>query len=205
METMYIGSGDVHSLMMGKDTDGFAKLLQRFVSGVKPHYNAKASPIDALRTGSILEDRYLLVLPENYYAQYRVESKEMDVFKCSIDFAKIENGVVIDFDELKTCNFVPDFLEFESLKDNYDEAIKYIKKYYKANYYQVQQQLYCTGLESANLVFLAVYSYDDTENEMREIKANEYIKFRIYRNEAVISEIKERGKFFQTIRDYFTK
>lgn len=205
MESMYIGSGDIHSLMMGKNTDGFAKLLQRFVSGIKPYYNAKASPIDALRTGAILEERYFMTLDDSYYTQYVVKSTEMDVFKCSIDFAKIEDGKIVDFDELKTCNFVPDFLFFEPLKNDYDNAISFIKKYYKSNYYQIQQQLFCTGLDSANLVFLAVYSYDDAENEMRNIKSNEFIKFRIYRDENVISEIKERGKIFQQIKDYFYK
>ena len=62
-ETMYIGSGDIHSLMAGKDSKAHISLMQRFVSGIKPFYNAKASPIDALRTGAILEDRYLLFLP----------------------------------------------------------------------------------------------------------------------------------------------
>ena len=204
MESMYIGSGDIHSLMMGKSTDGHAKLLRKFVSGEKPHYNAKASPIDALRTGAILEERYFLTLDDDYYCQFKAQCNEMDVFRCSIDFAKIDCGVCVDFDELKTCNFT-DFLEFEPLKNDYDNALKFIKKYYKANYYQVQQQLLCTGLPAANLVFLAVYSYDDAENEMREIKSNEFIKFRIFRDEPVISQIKEAGKIFQTIKDYYCK
>ena len=102
MISMYIGSGDVAALLAGMDTQTHQKLLQRFVSGEKPYYNAKASPIDALRTGAILEDRYLLTLPDNFFAQYVVVSKEMDVFKSSLDFAKIENGEVVDFDELKS-------------------------------------------------------------------------------------------------------
>ena len=48
-ETMYIGSGDVHALMSGKNTKSHIALMQRFVSGIKPYYNAFASPIDALR------------------------------------------------------------------------------------------------------------------------------------------------------------
>lgn len=92
IETMYIGSGDIHALMSGKNTKSHIALMQRFVSGIKPYYNAFASPIDALRTGAILENRYLLTLPENYFTQYVVKSNDMDVFKCSIDFAKIEKG-----------------------------------------------------------------------------------------------------------------
>ena len=87
MNSMYIGSGDIHALMSGKDTASHLSLLRRFVSGVKPYYNAKASPIDALRTWAILEDRYLLTLPENYFTQFVVVSEEMNVFKCSVDFA----------------------------------------------------------------------------------------------------------------------
>ena len=89
--SMYIGSGDVHALMMGKDTKGHLSLLQRFVSDDIPYYNAKASPIDALRTGAILEDRYLQILPDDYFVQYVVRSDEMDVFKCSLDFARIND------------------------------------------------------------------------------------------------------------------
>jgi hypothetical protein len=48
-----------------------------------------------------------------------------------------------------------------------------------------------------------VYGYDDTENMRREILENEYIKFRIKRDEKTIERIKERGKFFQEIKDYF--
>jgi len=202
MKSMYIGSGDVGALMMGKDTDGHIKLLQRFVSDSKPYYHAKASPIDALRTGAILEERYGFILDESYYPQHVVICKEMSVFKCSLDFAKIDGGAVVDFDELKTCNF-DDFLMFEQFRNNPENAIDFIKKYYKKNYAQVQQQLLCTGLSSANLVFLAVYSYDDAENEVREIKHNEFIRFRIYRDEIVISEIKKRGEIFQTIKDYY--
>ena len=42
-ETMYIGSGDVHALMSGKNTKSHIALMQRFVSGIKPYYNAFAS------------------------------------------------------------------------------------------------------------------------------------------------------------------
>lgn len=198
---MYIGSGDVGALLMGLNTDGHQRLLQRFVSGEKPYYNAKASPIDALRTGAILEERYMLILPENYYPQFKKQCTNPDVLISTIDFAKIENGEVVDFEELKTCNF-DDFLEFEKFR--YESgAVDFVKKNYKKNYAQVQFQLLCTGLNNANLVFLAVYSYDDKENEVRDIKENEYIKIKIYRDEKVISNIIERAKIFQTIKDYY--
>lgn len=79
MNTMYIGSGDTTALLAGLNTETHYKLLRRFVSGVKPYYNARASPIDALRTGAILEERYLLTLPDNYYAQYLARCEELDL------------------------------------------------------------------------------------------------------------------------------
>ena len=83
ISTAYIGSGDVHALMMGKDTKGHLALMQRFVSDVIPYYNAKASPIDALRTGAILEDRYFLTLPDGYFCQYVVRpSAEEGLHRC---------------------------------------------------------------------------------------------------------------------------
>ena len=200
-DTLYIGSGDIHALIAGRHTKSHLELLQRFVSGVKPHYNALASPIDAMRTGAILENRYLLTLPEDYFTQVVVYSEEMDVFRCSIDFARIAKGKVIDFDELKSI-YLSDFLEFQEIKDDYEKLLSYVCKKYKHYYYQVQEQLYCTQLKEANLVFLSVTSYDDEENSKREIMPNEYLKIRIKRDEAAIHEIKERGKIFQQIKDY---
>lgn len=200
---MYIGSGDIHALMSGKETKSHHELLKRFVSGIKPHYNAKASPIDALRTGAILEERYLMTLPDNYFSQYVVVSDEMDVFKCSLDFAKIEGGKVVDFDELKSI-YLSDFLEFEDIKENHGELLKYVLKKYRTYYNQVQEQLYCTHLESGNLVFLSVTSYDDEENYNREIKPNEFLKIRINRDENTIAQIKERGEIFQQIKNCYS-
>jgi hypothetical protein len=195
IKSMYIGSGDVHALLMGKDTAGHLALLQKFVSNEKPNYNAEASPIDALRIGKILEENYYKTIPD-YYPQTVVVCDGIDnVFRASIDFAKIQKGKIVDFDELKTVNFV-DFLEIK-------QSAEYVKKHYKANYNQVQHQLLCTGLHSCNIVFLVVYSYDDTENRNREIKPNEFIKIRIFRDEKVINEIKERGSIFQQIKDFY--
>ena len=205
IETMYIGSGDIHALMSGKETKSHSSLMQRFVSGVKPNYNAYASPIDVLRTGAILENRYLLTLPDNYFTQYVVTSEEMDVFKCSLDFAKIEKGKLVDFDELKTLA-LSDYLEFiEPIKHDNNSLVDYVKKKHKSYYNQVQEQLYCTRLESCNLVFLSVTSYDDSYNWNRVIKSNEYCKVRITRDEKAISKIRERGFIFQQIKDFYTK
>ena len=203
-ETMYIGSGDVHALMSGKDTKSHIALMQRFVSGVKPYYNAFASPIDALRTGAILENRYLLTLPDNYFAQYVVRSDEMDVFKCSIDFARIDKGKLPDFDELKPL-YLSDYHAFiEPIKHDNRALVEYVRKKHKAYYYQVQEQLFCTHLSSCNLVFLSVTTYDDETNRNRDIQPNEYCKVRIDRDEQAIEEIKKRGKIFQQIKDYYT-
>lgn len=205
IETMYIGSGDIHALLSGKETKSHASLIQRFVSGVKPKYNAYASPIDALRTGAILENRYLLTLPDNYFTQYVVQSDEMDVFKCSLDFAKIEKGKLVDFDELKTLS-LSDYLEFiEPIKNDNNALVDHVRKKHKAYYNQVQEQLYCTKLESCNLVFLSVTSYDDDYNWNRVVKPNEYCKVRIIRDENSISKILERGSIFQQIKDFYTK
>lgn len=203
--SMYIGSGDVHALMMGKDTKGHLALLQRFVSDEIPYYNAEASPIDALRTGAILEDRYLLTLPDCYFTQYRVVSDEMDVFRCSLDFAKLDGGRVVDFDELKTLSF-NDYIDgVEPIKGDNDALLAYLRKKHKGYYYQVQEQLFCTHLDACNLVFLSVTSYDDEENRNRVIHPNEYCKIRVPRDDKAIEEIKERGRIFQQIKDYYFK
>lgn len=203
-ETMYIGSGDVHALMSGKNTKSHIALMQRFVSGVKPCYNAFASPIDALRTGAILENRYLLTLPDNYFSQYVVQSDEMDVFKCSIDFARIDKGKLTDFDELKTL-YLSDYLDFiEPIKHDNHALVEYVCKKHKAYYYQVQEQLFCTHLASCNLVFLSVTTYDDEINWRRDIHPNEYCKIRIERDEKAINEIKSRALIFQQLKDFYS-
>lgn len=204
MNTMYIGSGDVKALLMKRDTAGHLALLQRFVSGVKPNYNALSSPIDAFRTGAILEGRFAEILPLDFYPQYRVISTEMNVFKCSLDFAELSGGNVIDFIELKTVNF-SDFLVIEGLRNaELSEQLAYIKKFHKDYYNQIQQQMFCTRLDSAQMVFLAVYSYDDEENYTREIKPNEWVSIRVPRDEMTIAKILEAGTIFQTIKNYYT-
>ena len=195
MISMYIGSGDCTSLLAGLKTQAHINLLRRFVSGEVPYYNALASPIDALRTGAILEDRFFLTLTDDYYPQYKVINQEQDVLKSSLDFARIEKGEVADFIELKSVSFY-DFLEITD--------IDYIKKKYKNYYNQVQFQLYCTGLKSATLCFLCVYSYDDEENRVRVINPEQDTKwFRIERDEKVISKIKERAEIFQQLKNLY--
>lgn len=203
LNTMYIGSGDVKALMAGKNTQTHQALMQRFVSGVKPYYNAKASPIDALRTGAILEDRYLLSLPLWFVAQYHVVSDEMNVFKASIDFGEVKDGVLVDFHELKSVSFMDYIENIQPLKGDNDALLAFVKKKYKAYYYQVQEQLFCSGLESCYLVFLCVTSYDDEENNARVITDDDVTRVRIYRDDKVINEIKERGMIFQQIKDYY--
>lgn len=198
MISMYVGSGDISSLLAGKDTQSFKKLLQRFVSDTKPYYNAKASPIDALRTGAILEERYFEFLPDNYYSQCEVICKEFDVLKAHLDFGVYYNNEIVDFQELKTCQF-DDFLTLQN------SDLEYVKKKYKNNYNQVQEQLLCSGLESATLVFLVVYEYEDEINYNRVIKEDETIKFEIKRDEIVIQKIIERASFFQHIKDNYYK
>lgn len=200
MKTMYIGSGDITALLSGIKTKTHATLLRRFVSDVKPIYNAYNSPIDALRTGQILEDRFALFVSDEYYSQVYVVSEEMDVFKASLDFAKFENGKVVDFIELKTKSF-NDFLELESMNDK--ELLTYVKKKHKNNYNQIQEQLMCTGLNEASLVFLVVYTYDDDINKNRIIKDTETKTIRIKRDNVVIEKIMSRGLIFQKIKNVY--
>jgi hypothetical protein len=199
-----IGSGDVKDLLMGKDTKGYQGLFRKFLSDEQVQYNALASPIDALRSGAILEDAYLMTLGDDYFIQHHVVSKEMDCLACTLDFAKINDGKLVDFDELKTM-FFPDFIDYiEPLKTKSDfEVLSFLKSKAKVYYNQVQQQLYVTELDSCNLVYLAVLSYDDDENYLRTIRENEIFKIRVYRDEEVISSIKERAKIFQIIKDNF--
>ena len=200
MRSMYIGSGDISALLAGINTKAQQHLLRRFVSDEIPYYNAKASPIDALRTGAILEERYFLLLPDNYFPQFKVVCDIKDVLKASIDFAKIENSKIVDFEELKTANLM-DYLDIEDAHRNGN--LDFIKKKYKNNYNQVQEQLLCSGLDEASLVFLAVYSYEDDVNYTRNIQESEYVKFRIKRDEQVINTILERAEIYQTIKNYY--
>lgn len=201
LSTLYIGSGDVHALMMGRTSAGYLRLLQRFVSGIVPHYNALASPIDALRTGAILEERFYQTLPFEWFPQYRVQSDEMDVFRASLDFAKLDEGRVVDFIELKTVNLDEYIENIQPIVDDNDALLEFLRRKRPSYYNQIQEQMYCAGLDVAHLVFLSVTSYDDAENYAREIKDNEYVMVTVPRDNDTINEIKEKGKLFQTIRD----
>lgn len=205
LSTLYIGSGDVHALMMGRTSAGYLRLLQRFVSGIVPHYNALASPIDALRTGAILEERFYQTLPFEWFPQYRVQSDEMDVFRASLDFAKLDEGRVVDFIELKTVNLDEYIENIQPIVDDNDALLEFLKRKRPSYYNQIQEQMYCAGLDMAHLVFLSVTSYDDAENYARDIKDNEYVMVTVPRDNDTINEIKEKGKLFQTIRDELKK
>ena len=203
MISTYIGSGDVSSMMAGKDTKAYLSLMQRFVSNEIPYFNAKESPIDALRTGAILEERFFLTLDDSWFCQYFVQSKEMDVFKATLDFAQINGGEVVDFIELKTVGFNDYITMVEPIRDDNKALVEFLKKKHKAYYYQIQEQLYCTNLESALLCFLSVTSYDDDENYQRIINPHEYTLVQVERDDEVIDAIKERGQIFQTIKNNF--
>lgn len=201
IESMYIGSGDVAALLMGKNTKTHQALLKRFVSGVIPYYNALASPIDQFRTGAILEERMLRQLPDDYFAQYKIVCQEMDVFKASLDFAKISEGQIVEFIEMKTIWWE----EFGELKKKIDEGnpLEYILKKRKHEYNQVQEQLLCTGLSKGKIRYTSVSTYDDSENWLRVFAPSDYVDVEIDRDEKVIDLIKERGKIFQLIKDAY--
>lgn len=203
---MNIGSGDVKYILMGKNTKGYQTFFSEFCDfkiDRKAKRNPFGSKIAQFTAGAILEDRYYQILPEGYFPQYKVVSREMDVLSSTLDFALIDNGKLVDFDELKTC-YSTDFLNFQEYKDaEYDTYINFIKKEYKHNYEQVQQQLYTSELKECNLVYLEVQYYDDDINRSRIIREDEYIKFRIRRDDEVINKIRGRSGIFQTIKDYF--
>lgn len=205
MSYLTIGSGDIPDLLMGKQTKGYADLWRKFLSENAPYYNALASPIDALRTGAILEDRFFQILDDSYYAQEKVTSSKMNVLTVSLDFAKRKNGSIVDFDELKTIWFT-DYIEIISVIQKLDEKeqIKAIKKKFKNNYNQIQSQLFASDLDSANLTFLAVYSYEDEINYLRTINPSEFTKFRIPRDIEVIKKIEHRLGIFQSVKDDFS-
>lgn len=204
MRSMYIGSGDTAALLSGRDKKGHLALLCRFVSDTIPYYNALASPIDAFRIGAITEDRFYQTLSDEWYPQVKVVCAEMDCLRATLDFARIDRGHVAEFIECKSV-FMTDFIEIEACADLPDVALKIIKTTYKSYYNQVQQQLLCSGLPSARLVFICVYNYDDEMNRTRDISARDCLEFIIERDEAVIERIKDRATIFQQIKDYYTK
>jgi hypothetical protein len=202
MSYLLIGSGDVGNLLMGLKTKGYADLWRKFLSEHPPYYNAFNSPIDALRTGAILEDVYSNYSDDVFYSQVKVTDKDQDIFRSSLDFAKIENGEIVDFEELKTI-YLPDYIEIIKAIDGLDDKVSVIKKKFNTNYNQVQFQLKCTGLDKATLVFLSVETYDDEENKRRILEPKDYTKFEIPRDEEVISKIRERGEIFQLVKNNF--
>lgn len=203
MKSLYIGSADTPALLAGSNTKIHQNLWRRFLSDEIPNYNAFASPIDALRTGAILEERYLISLPDGWYPQIRINSNELDVLRASLDFSKVMGNKVIEFQELKTSSF-DDFLVIQDLKNISDnDLIRYIKSKYANNYKQVQQQLFVTELEYATLTYLCVYTYDDDINKQRVIQDNEIVQVQIPRNEEIIDSIKERAQIFQEVKNHF--
>jgi hypothetical protein len=183
---MTIGSGDTTQLLSATTTKGFKSLLQKFVSDDKPYYNALASPIDALRTGAILEDRYALNLG-NHYPQVRKRCKEYPCLVSTLDFVELDGGEVVNFIEVKTM-WIDDLLTFKDIP--------------LSNYKQVQFQLLCAGLDKAEIHFIPVYTYDDSVNKSRIIDDSEVLKFIVERDKQLIDKIKERASFFQNIADY---
>lgn len=207
MSYLRIGSGDTSKLLSGLGTKGYADLWRKFLAENSPHYNAYASPIDALRTGAILEDQYLKqCTPDNCLAQKKFTHAELNVFVSSVDFTFIEAGKVSTFEELKSI-WLDDFINIIKplSKLSNEEQIAVLKKKFKGNYNQVQFQLNCSRLDSAKLVFLSVNSYEDDFNFDRTITENEVVKFEIPRDEEVIALINERGELFQKVKDNFKK
>lgn len=198
-----IGSGDCKSIMMGNKTKGYQEFLRKFVSDDIQVYNSYASPIDALRTGKILEDRFALTLEEGWFVDVKVRSKDFDVMAASLDFGKMNEGKLVDFIEMKTM-WLTDYLDFISpIKGDNLSLVKWFKKSAKTYYEQVQWQLYVSELESCQVCYLAVQSYDDEFNYKYGITENDYTMFRVERDLDVIDKILKEVEFFQKIKNHF--
>jgi hypothetical protein len=198
-----IGSGDCKSIMMGKKTKGYQDFVRKFVSDDIQIYNSYSSPIDALRTGKILEDRFALRLEEGWFVDVKVRSDKFDVMTSSLDFGKMDKGKLVDFIEMKTM-WLTDYLDFISpIKGDNDKLVAWFKKSAKTYYEQVQWQLFVSGLDSCQVCYLAVQSYDDEFNYRYDITENDYTMFRVDRDQDVIDKILKEVEFFQTIKNYF--
>lgn len=200
--SLTIGSGSVGKLLSSKTTKGYRELVQDFVSTTPKNWNSFASPIDALRTGAILELQFLKHLDDSHYFQYKVEHPDLDCLVSTLDFALLDKGRVISFKEFKTI-FFNDFLEFivplKNLKQ--EDQVDFIKKKFKNNYLQVQFQMLCCGINEADLIFLYVDTYEDDSNYKREINDKDYISFTIPKDEEVCNNILERAQIFQQLKN----
>lgn len=198
---MRIGSGDTAKLLQGKSTKGFRELLSNFILDEPRHYNSLNSPIHAFRAGAILEEVMYKYLPSDYLPQVRVQSEEFDVLTSTLDFAKLDQGQVVHFIEMKAINF-DDFIALNASNNK----LSFIRKKYKNYYNQTQEQLLVTNLDSCTLRFVIVYDAEnDLENWNRDIKENEILDITIKRDNKVIKIIKERARFFQYIKNYLNK
>lgn len=204
MSHLTIGSSDVAKLLSGKSTKGYAELWEKFVDPFPPNWNSLASPIDAMRTGAILEPVYLKTLPQGYFYQVKKTHPELSVLISSLDFAKVKSGVVTDFEELKTI-YLTDYISIVRpiAKMNKKDQAAAIKKEFKVIYKQVQFQMACTHLTEGTLTFLSVENYIDHENAMRVIEEKDVTKFVIPRDQKLINQIEERAKIFQDVKDHF--
>lgn len=200
MKSMYLGSADTPALLADVQTKANQALLRRFVSGCTPVYNALASPIDALRTGAILEERMAEIV-EDYLPQFRVIDEEMNVFRATLDFAHLEGGEVINFIEQKTI-WWEEFAELMEAKEQGRE-LDYILKNRKHEFQQVQQQIMCTGVNFGTMRFVSVYTYDDDVNRTRDIQPYEWTDVVIRPDDKIIKAIRRRGEIFQKIKDEY--
>ncbi len=204
MSYLTIGSADAPKLISGKHTKGYADLWRKFLDENPPYYNSFASPIDALRTGAILEVPYFNSLPDDYFVQVKKHHDEFNAMTSSLDFSRLDKGKVIEFEELKTIH-ISDYIDLivAMRKMSKDEQQETIRKKFRNNFIQIQFQLSCTGLDSAKLSFLSVESYDDEVNARRVITDDDVTKFDVFRDKEIITLIEERAQMFQQVKDHF--
>jgi hypothetical protein len=187
-----IGSGDVNVLIAkNKTTKTYKGFIEKFFGITTIIYNAYASPIDHFRVGQILEDRYYEYLSDDWYTQVKTTNEDCPVLVSTLDFARLEQGKVVEFEECKTINF----LDFIAIGEDYD-----IKKKKRPAYNQVQHQLYTSKLDFCTVVFICVYDYDDEHNRNRVIEDKDIKKFEVYRDEEVITQILEQAQPFNQFK-----
>jgi hypothetical protein len=202
--SMTIGSGDVNALLADKATKTHQALLARFTSGVVQRRNPFHPNVPPqFRTGAILETVYFSSLPkEKYIPQYKVRCEQMDVLAATLDFGKVCGGNLVDFIEFKT-EWYETFDLLTEFRNNEIGAVKFIKRYHRADYNQIQHQMLCAGFKEATLTRMRVTRYDDAYNRSRRVKPDDTMDIRIRRDDEVIERILERATIFQAIRDYY--
>ena len=188
MKSMCLCADDTSALLSRTSSGEHLKLLQKFVSG-----DVSERQTDADRLKSAVIQSYFEILPVSYYYKLPAICKEADVFRTVIDCAKMDRGILSDFDDIIPVRFD----ELDKLRNSDETEIKNHNRHW---YNRIQMMLLCSGLRSGNLAFVGVESFVPEHNIARELSSADYAKIRIRRDNKTIEKIKERGAIFGQIR-----